>query len=445
MKTATAFQLQQPSSDLDAEWLQTDPRWALTQRVVAGPHFARSALLSSFLLYVVSETLAGRASAISEHKIGVAVFGRPPSYRTDDDNIVRNYARQLRKRLTEHFAGVGRDELLRVDIPVGGYVPCFAAPPIDLSLPEDGRTPATPSVLQFTEADRRQVIAGWAGFNFTRSLWIVGSVVLLVSFGCFVASRFLPRHAEEDASRVLWRTLLTESASTFIVPPDVGFNLLEDMAHQSFPLASYIKGTFVETLDARVNNHTDQDLRTQQYTDFVSTQIVALVARQPDYDPRRVLLRFPRDLRIDDLKNSNALIIGSVSANPWAGLIDANANFRIMQSRDMESAEIVNAKPLPGEAATYASHWNEPAHETYALILFLPNLTGTGHILAIEGLDVAGTQAAADLLFHPQAIAPILRTARQSDGNLRPFEILLRATSIESNAAGTQIIASRIH
>jgi hypothetical protein len=111
----------------------------------------------------------------------------------------------------------------------------------------------------------------------------------------------------------------------------------------------------------------------------------------------------------------------------------------------MESATIVNAKPEKGEASAYASHWNEPAHETYALILFMPNLSGTGHVLVIEGLDVAGTEAAAELLFNPESIAPFIHSIEGPGGTPRPFEILLRATSIQSNAEGTQIIATRVH
>jgi hypothetical protein len=436
------WQSSAPAMEPETELLRSDPRWALTQRIVAGPHFARSTLLSSFLLYVVSETLAGRAAAISEHKIGVRVFGRSISYRTDDDNIVRNYARQLRKRLSEHFAGVGRDELLRIDIPVGGYVPSFVSAPIDPVLVETQSLFGAPSAGPEKDA---KWIAIMRRSDLARILLILCSVVLLAGLTWLPASRIVLRHASTGTNRALWEAMLGGSANTIIVPPDVGFNLLEDVAHQSFPLASYIKGTFAETPDGRVNNHLDQDLRTQQYTDFVSTQIVAMVARQPEYDPQRAFLRFPRDLRIDDLKTSNALIIGSVSANPWAGLADSSTNFHIVLSQDMESAEIVNAKPLPGEAPAYASRWNEPAHETYALILFLPNLNATGHLLVVEGLDVAGTQAAAELLFHPESIDSILKSARKSDGSLRPFEVLLRATSIESNAAGTQIIASRIH
>jgi hypothetical protein len=157
------------------------------------------------------------------------------------------------------------------------------------------------------------------------------------------------------------------------------------------------------------------------------------------------MLRFPRDLRLDDLKNANAVLIGSVGSNPWASIAENSANFRIVYSQGMEGATILNAHPQPGEAQSYASHWNEPAHETFALIAFLPNLGGNGHLLLLQGLDVAGTQAAAEVLFHPSAIAPILSRATRPDGSLRPFEILLRSTSIESNAAGTQVIGSRIY
>ncbi len=61
------------------------------------------------------------------------MFGRPPGYRTVDDNIVRSYARQLRKRLSEYFAGEGIGHPLRIEIPLGGYLPAF---PMLAQLPE---------------------------------------------------------------------------------------------------------------------------------------------------------------------------------------------------------------------------------------------------------------------------------------------------------------------
>jgi hypothetical protein len=210
------------------------------------------------------------------------------------------------------------------------------------------------------------------------------------------------------------------------------------------PLATYIRGSDDDIPWNTLAPHAAQDLRTQQYTDLVSLQIVALLARRPEYAPQRVLLRFPRDLRVDDLKHANALIIGSASANPWASVGDSATNFHIALSNNMDSAVIVNDRPEKGEQLTYASHWNEPAHETFALIQFLPNLSGSGHLLFIQGFDVAGTEAAAELLFHSRSIAPILRLARRSDGSFRPFEILVRATGIQSNAENAHILATRI-
>jgi hypothetical protein len=265
--------------------------------------------------------------------------------------------------------------------------------------------------------------------------------------GCtwLMAAHFLAPHSTHEPAGILWKAMLAGANNTYIVPPDTGLNLLEDLSQHSLPLADYIKGTYLDLAPVQLDDQTARDLHTQQFTDFVSLQIANDLVRQREFDSTRVSLRFPRDLRLDDLKTSNTILIGSANSNPWAAIADSQTNFRVVPNPEMRGASIVNAKPQPGEALSYASHWNEPAHETYALITFIPNLSGNGHMLLLEGLDVAGTQSAAELLFHSEAISPILNRAQRRDGSLRPFEILLRSTSIQSNAAGSQIIATRIH
>jgi hypothetical protein len=107
--------------------LEDDLRWQLAQQVVDSPQFVRAPRLSKFLLYIVAKSLQGRAIEVTEQQIGVHVFGRPHGYRTADDNIVRSYARQLRKRLSEYFAGQGSESSLRIEIPLGGYLPLFTS------------------------------------------------------------------------------------------------------------------------------------------------------------------------------------------------------------------------------------------------------------------------------------------------------------------------------
>jgi len=439
------------SPEVGPHWLQEDPRWNLAQRVVAGSNFARSPLLSKFLLFVVAESLEGREGEITEHQIGVQVFDRRPGYSTAEDNIVRTYARQLRKRLADFFAEEGSAEPLRIEIPVGGYVPVFVQVADSGHGPEARRLaiPVNIRSHQAHDAERHPDVAVASGWNWKRLLigasLLAAYSVALVWIAWFAGVRGRTSYQPQEPAHPLWAALFQGPANTYLVPADAGFNLLEDLSHRPLALADYLQSGYLGLPLTGVDAHSADDLRSQRFTSFVDLQTVAALARLPEYNPQRVLLRFPRDLRIDDLKNANAVLIGSVGSNPWAALAEGSANFRIVYGQGMEGATILNAHPQPGEAPAYVSHWNAPAHDTFALIAFLPNLGGNGRLLLLQGLDVAGTQAAAEALIHTDPIAPILRRATRSDGSLRFFEILLRSTSIESNSAGTQVIASRIY
>jgi hypothetical protein len=336
-------------------------------------------------------------------------------------------------------------------MPVGGYVPVFVHVSESGVSQESQRLPApasieTQSAVAPPDRSEHGLAPGrdWKGWLLRASLLTTYSAALI--FLTWTAqARFRKSHRPLGPADALWSAVFNGTADTYIVPADAGFNLLEDLSHRPLPLADYMKGGYLDLPLAGVDAHTAADMRSQEFTSFVDLQIVAGLAGLPEYHPQRTFLRFPRELRLDDLKNANAVLIGSVDSNPWAAIAENSANFRIVYHQAMEGATIVNAHPERGEAVSYASHWNEPAHETFALIAFLPNLDGSGHLLLLQGLDVAGTQAAAETLFHPAAIAPILSQATRPDGSLRFFEILLRATSLDSNSLGGQVIASRIY
>jgi hypothetical protein len=426
------------------EWFKSDPRWQVTQRVVASPHFARSRLLARFLLYIVSETLQDRKANITEHRIGVQVFDRAPAYSSVEDNIVRNYARQLRRRLAEYFSGEGAAEPLHIDIPLGGYVPLFvpSEPPESV---EELSSSAPP--LTALPGDNAPMPGGWKRpLAYALSLVIYSG--MLAGLVWFIAQRHTAGHTavrSPDPTQPLWSALFGGPANCYIVPADAGLNLLEDISQHPTALADYMNRGYLQMPLAHMDQHSTDDLRTQQFTSFVDLQTVSALTRLPEFDPQRVIVRFPRDLQLDDLKTANAVILGAEGSDPWTTLAESKANFRIISNANMQSDTLVNARPLPGEAPSYVSHWNDPAHETFSLIEYLPNLSGSGHILLLQGLDVAGTQAAAETLLHPDVIKPILRRATRPDGSLRSFEILLRSTSIESNATNTQVIGSRIY
>lgn len=81
----------------------------------------------ALLRHLVDRCLADDTAALKESVIAVEVFGRPAS-RFDPklDSIVRVETRRLRARLAGYFGGEGREAPLRIELPVGSYVPLIA-------------------------------------------------------------------------------------------------------------------------------------------------------------------------------------------------------------------------------------------------------------------------------------------------------------------------------
>src|SRR5581483_659712 len=108
--------------------------------------------------YAVEKTIEGRAHEVKEYSIGVDVFDRGKSFDPRLDNIVRAEARKLRLRLNKYYAGEGRADLIRIDLPSRGYVPFFREADESL-VAENGHTaPATakPETANIDEEMRPQ-------------------------------------------------------------------------------------------------------------------------------------------------------------------------------------------------------------------------------------------------------------------------------------------------
>ena len=95
------------------------------RRVASSETFEKSPRLRAFFLHVCRCALEDKSEEATEQQIGIFVYGRPPGYNPNDDNIVRSQARVLRMKLEHHFANEGRDEPYVITIPKGRYLPTF--------------------------------------------------------------------------------------------------------------------------------------------------------------------------------------------------------------------------------------------------------------------------------------------------------------------------------
>lgn len=112
----------------------------LVGRILASPEFRRAKRLSEFLNYIVECKLAGAAHDATEGIIGHRVFGRPDTYNTGEDSIVRTEARILRQRLEHYFTEAGGSETIILEVPKGSYVPIFHPREVPPIVPPSGRS-----------------------------------------------------------------------------------------------------------------------------------------------------------------------------------------------------------------------------------------------------------------------------------------------------------------
>ena len=139
-------------------------------RLLSSELFSRSDRLSSFLKFIVEQTLSGHGDTLKEQVIATELYGKGPDFNTAADPIVRVDARRLRDRLREYYASAPRDPVV-ISVPKGSYTPVFEVH----SFPD-----ATPA------ADAVQV---GRGRRSSHRLWIASVAVMLIGVVAWLVIR----------------------------------------------------------------------------------------------------------------------------------------------------------------------------------------------------------------------------------------------------------------
>lgn len=430
-------------SDADDVQLDMHQKERAAEHLLKSRLFNKSPLLSAFLSYVCHRAIEDPSVRITEYEIGTQVFGRGDNFDTREDNIVRNYVRQLRRRLQDYYAGEGAQDPVHIDIPRGGYAPVFTAviPPSASPLewlPNSELEAATPS----TPSPAAQI---WRS---GKSLWLVPLLILLVLLSMGVYRAAFSRattSGRPDALSPFWSQLFNANRDTFIVLPDTGFVIMQQANHRTFSLSEYLQWHDGSGIPADLAMYY---LRSESYTSISSVNIANRLRDLREVIPNRLLIRAAPDMRFEDFQNGNVILIGSNFSNPWTELFSKHTDFLFHNDLHADHYWIEDIHPRSGEPRTYESHYMDHTHITYASIVFLPNLSGSGHVLLLQGLDSAGTQAVADFMMRKDGQKTVLeQMAATSKGTMNGFELLFKVVSLDYGIHTTdlRVIARRQH
>lgn len=438
-----------------------DARRELLERVLSSPVFARSERLSSLLSFICEMTLQGREKELNEQRIGEAVFGRSRDYDSSIDGIVRTQASRLRNRLDLYFNGDGAKEPVRIVIPRGGYIPRFEplafaqteslatlhdgvrALGVVSMQPDRGTSDDPPAALLpalIAPPPVRWFARAAVPWVLVALMSVAGLVFAITNPGAI--SRVKPH----PASHPMWSRMFGENQRTLIVCGDSGLVMWQGLMGRNVHLAEYLSREYLTqppTAFGTANPKVASDIGTRRYTSIVDLDVVQSLLQISQSQKGTEEIRYARDVRPNDLKQGNVILIGTAEATPWVELFEPTMNFYFFDDREKKVFSVFNRAPQGTEPRQWDSAYGDAKHRVYAVVAYLPNLSGQGNALILEGTSMAGTESAWDFVADDSQLFPFLNRIRKPDGSLPHFEVVLGTNNVNGSAGKNMILAWR--
>jgi hypothetical protein len=420
------------------------------RRILASRHFVNAPTKQKFLRLICESHLNGRASELNEYMIGCEIYDRDGSYNPATDPIVRVGAHDLRKRLEAYYKGIGKSDEIILDLPVGSYVPIFTrrqwAREGAGSAPAITAAPSAPS--SFIEKHSKAMLNVAVVFLLMTTLMLAYSnTQLRLQSKASAQSREL-----NGAFKPIWETFMKSGNPALLVlgtPPVYRFR------HPADPTSLSAARVELTPEEARVMEDMLSRERliaadmpapqlTLSYGEYACLgETIGLFRVTGLFDKmgKSLALKQSRRLTVEDLKNHDAILLGSSWVKEWLG----NSPIRKCFTTG-PGATIINQNILPGDEREYVARYDEETGrliEDYATITVKPGISERRAIMVVAGMRSEGTQAAVEYLTDESYLAELNQKMLQTFGAFpKYFQILLKVSV--DNGIPTNISAVRV-
>lgn len=401
------------------------------ERILASSSFRNSRRQTQFLRFVVKKALSGKSAEIKERLIGTEVFDRPPDYDVTTDPIVRGAAVELRKRIAQYYADPSHASQLRLELPLGTYVPTFHWPTRPGNEEHDSATPESPALNRAPA--NALAFPGEAGDN-SRSIsqpkkrlfekpaiWF-SSLVLLAALGLtFLLDSGLTNSNDRQLNR-FWAPLMKGNESILVCAGDLNQFVTEH------PIENDTWEHFTRT-----RNHLDPNVGA------ALLRIGSLLGSKG----KRATLRLADLTELSDLRQQPVIFVGGFN-NQWTQRILANLRFRMMRPQDRSYAMITDQKNLA--FASWRIDFLGPISSItrdYSLVTRIDDpLTGQPVVL-LSGLGSYGNSAASEFVSNPTYFSQFSKSAPKGWEN-RTVQIVLETTVVNGRVSIPNVVAEQV-
>jgi hypothetical protein len=417
-------------------------------RLLINKRFANAPMKRRFLQLICKAYLDGRADELNEYMIGCEVFGRNNSYNPALDPIVRVGAHELRKKLESYYKNEGKNDEILLDVPVGSYIPVFTrrTRPPEMSDPPKADLPE-PIPLAGSSKLR-------PAFYRIGALFLISIVVALVYFNWELRKQIKKEAKPEKIADVysgVWGGLFREASPALLVlsnPPVYRFGKPADPSSGPYTNLTTAESKVMEAMFRRerlvIRNWSPPRLKLSydEHTSIGETIGLFHIASLFNRMGKNVVLKQSRTVNAEDLKNHDAILLGSGWVNEWMESVPIRKCFT-----SGAGATIINHNLPPGQKQKYDAKYDEETGrliEDYAVITVKPGISERKTVIVLAGMHSAGTQAAAEYITDKQYLAHLnQRLLELSDTFPRYFQVLLKVSV--DNGTPTNISVVKIH
>jgi hypothetical protein len=439
--------------------------------ILEGEAFKGSHRSGQFLSYIVDQAVSGHFELLKERMIGIELFGRPPSYDTSEDAIVRVTASDVRKRLLQHYGKYGTVSEFRVTLPLGSYVPEIIHEPrsktgrlaagMEQPEPAENSTASPRQPVSQLLAVAAAEVAGThsgvsdqiAGVDRARShRWLYFAALLV--FLNLALWGLLWRHSSRAGTAAQpavlpWSILFNSAHATHLITSDPDIFSIQILTHRLITVSDYANRHFLpddNTVSPELKLICEQILSGDKASN-VDAQIAAEVAAVARTYSRTIEVQGARSLEFANLKtDDNFIFLGSPSSDPWFSVFEDQLDFQFVSAPVPGGGLIRDVRPRASEQAIYVPTARGGATgESFAVVALVGNPDQSGQVLLLAGLNREGTQAAGNLATDPVRLSMALRNCGiASRGPLRHFEMLLRVHTMAGSPSQFDVVTCHI-
>ncbi|MGE5645670.1 MAG: hypothetical protein ACM336_07755 [Acidobacteriota bacterium] len=384
------------------------------ERILASATFKGSKRCSLFLRCVSRLAFEDGHEPLKERILGIEIFGRAPGYDTNEDPVVRNTAGDVRKRLAQYYQKPGHDGEVRVDLPVGSYLPQFSAPAL---------SPHAPAAVPAPK--RRLKLVWWA--------WTTAAACILAIAG--LAMPFW----HQNALDAFWAPVVKTPGSVLIcIGQPVAFNFaapIEAAMDQNVSSPNWFAGHGDETVLVR----DILPFRTR-YVTLLDAIALARITSVLNTNSKPFHIRGGGSTSFSDLRDNATVLIGAFT-NDWTLKVGGKARYYFYRDEETRREGIRDRQNPGNRGWSVARPWPEwNVSEDYAIVsrVFAQD---TGRVVVTAaGVTQFGTSAAGEFVTNPAYLQEALGQA-PSGWEKRNLQVVLSTRVVENIAGPPRVLA----